>query len=147
MRSFPTFLGLAAAVALIAAGCGSSGGSPGGGGGGQKTTSLVTDVSHATAGVQGKEVVASVQVKEGGHAGEHLSLRWGLVDAVSGVRSSQQDLLAASYVTTSTVKSMTATVHFKLPTPTDYLVHFALYAPDGSYLASADSQVFTVPGG
>lgn len=144
MRTFPTFLGLAAAVALIASGCGSSGGS--GSGGGQKTTSLVTDVSHATAGVKGKEVVASVQVKEGGHAGEHLSLRWGLVDAVSGVRSSEQEELAASYVTTSTVKTTTATIHVKLPTPTDYLVHFALYAPDGSYLASADSQVFTVPG-
>ena len=142
MRSFPTFLGLAAAVALIASGCGS-----GGGGGGPKTTSLVTDVSHATAGVKGKEVVASVQVKEGGHAGEHLSLRWGLVDAVSGVRSSEQEELAASYVTTSTVKTTTATIHVKLPTPTDYLVHFALYAPDGSYLASSDSQVFTVPGG
>lgn len=145
MRTFPTFLGLAAAVALIASGCGSSGGSPGGGG--PKTTSLVTDVSHATAGVKGKEVVASVQVKEGGHAGEHLSLRWGLVDAVSGVRSSEQEELAASYVTTSTVKTATATIHFKLPTPTDYLVHFALYAPDGSYLASADSQVFTVSSG
>jgi hypothetical protein len=144
VRSFPTLLGLAAAVALIASGCGSSGGS--GSSGGQKTTSLVTDVSHATAGVKGKEVVASVQVKEGGHAGEHLSLRWGLVDAVSGVRSSEQEELAASYVTTSTVKTATATIHVKLPTPTDYLVHFALYAPDGSYLASADSQVFTVPG-
>ena len=30
------------------------------------------------------------------------------------------------------------------PTPTDYLIHFALYGPDGTYLASSDSDVFTV---
>ena len=30
------------------------------------------------------------------------------------------------------------------PTPTDYLVHFVLYAPDGSYLDSSDTDVFTV---
>jgi hypothetical protein len=42
------------------------------------------------------------------------------------------------------VKDETATISFKLPVPTDYLVHFALYAPDGSYLSSSDSDVFTV---
>ena len=37
------------------------------------------------------------------------------------------------------------TVTIPKPTPTDYLVHFVLYAPDGTYLASSDSDVFTVP--
>ena len=32
----------------------------------------------------------------------------------------------------------------KPDTPTDYLLHVVLYGPDGSYLASSDSPVFTV---
>lgn len=134
------------ALVLIAAGCGGGSSSSNGGssGGGKKSSSLVVDVSHATAQVEGGKVVASAKVKEGGKPGTHLELKWGLVDAVSGVRASEQDQVAARYVTTNAVKDVTATVHFKLPVPTDYIVHFALYAPDGSYLASADSDVFTV---
>lgn len=133
---------LGALLALLATGCGSGGSSSGGG---QQTGSLVAKVTHATAEISGKQVVATARVKEGGRPGQHLSLRWGLVDAVSGVRASEEEKLAGTYVTTSTVKQETATIRFKLPTPTDYLVHFALYAPDGSWLASADSPVFTVP--
>src|SRR5438045_2530478 len=127
MSSLRALIPLGVALALVAAGCGGSSSSSSGGG--QKTTSLVAKVSHAKAAVEGQQVVASAEVKEGGHAGEHLSLRWGLVDAVSGVRASDSEVLAARYVTTGVVKDQTATVHFKLPTPTDYLVHFALYAP------------------
>jgi hypothetical protein len=138
---------LAALVALVAllAGCGGGGGSTSAGaqatsGGG----SLVTKVQNAAAQVEGASVVGTVKVTEGGKPGEHLSLRWGLVDAVSGVRASESERLAAKYTTTSSVVSHDVTVRFAKPTPTDYLIHFALYGPDGSYLASSDSDVFTV---
>jgi hypothetical protein len=134
------------ALLVVAAGCGSGGSSSANGtqqapSGGNK---LVTKVAHAAAKVEGKSVVGTVQVTEGGHPGEHLTLRWGLVDAVSGVRASESEVLAAKYTTTSSVDSKDVTVRFAKPTPTDYLIHFALYGPDGSYLASADSDVFTV---
>jgi hypothetical protein len=136
-----------AALTVLAAGCGSSGGSnassstttQAAGGG-----SLVTKVEKATASVQGKSVVSTVKVTEGGKPGERLTLRWGLVDAVSGVRASESERLAAKYTTTSSVESHDVTIHFAKPTPTDYLIHFALYGSDGSYLASTDSDVFTV---
>ena len=90
-------------------------------------------------------IVGTVKVTEGGKAGEHLSLHYGLVDAVSGVRASQDEQLAAKYTTTASVTTKDVTVRFKKPdTPTDYLLHFVLYGADGSYLASADSDVFTV---
>jgi len=130
---------------LIAAGCGGSSGSKSSSGAPAASSgSLVTKVEHASAKVQGASVVATVKVTEGGKPGEHLTLRWGLVDAVSGVRASESEVLAATYTTTASVASHDVTVHFAKPTPTDYLIHFALYGPDGSYLTSADSDVFTV---
>ena len=135
---------LVALLALVA-GCGGSGGSnatgsQGSSGGGN----LVTKVQNASAKVEGASVVGTVKVTEGGKPGQHLALRWGLVDAVSGVRASESERLAAKYTTTSSVDSHEVMVRFAKPTPTDYLIHFALYGPDGSYLASADSDVFTV---
>lgn len=134
------------ALLAFVAGCGGSGsgsgssGSQGSSGGG----SLVTKVEHASATVEGKSVVGTVKVTEGGKPGEHLTLRWGLVDAVSGVRASESERLAAKYTTTASVDSHDVTIRFAKPTPTDYLIHFALYGPDGTYLASSDSDVFTV---
>jgi hypothetical protein len=133
------------AVLAFVAGCGGGGGSkssgsqssPGNG-------TLVTKVEHASAKVDGGSVVGTVNVTEGGKPGEHLVLRYGLVDAVSGVRASESERLAAKYTTTSSVDSKEVTVRFPKPTPTDYLIHFALYATDGTYLASSDSEVFTV---
>jgi hypothetical protein len=143
-----------AALTVLAAGCGSSGGSnassssssSGSGSTAQASGggNLVTKVQNASASVQGKSVVSTVKVTEGGKPGEHLTLRWGLVDAVSGVRASESERLAAKYTTTSSVESHDVTIHFAKPTPTDYLIHFALYGSDGSYLASTDSDVFTV---
>jgi hypothetical protein len=93
----------------------------------------------------GASIVGTVKVTEGGKPGEHLTLRYGLVDAVSGVRASQEERLAAKYTTASSVESKDVTVRFAKPgTPTDYLMHFVLYGPDGSYLASSDSDVFSV---
>ena len=138
---------LLGAVVLAAAGCGGSGSTSSSSGnapaaaGGQ----LVTKVEHASAKVDGASIVGTVKVTEGGKPGEHLSLRYGLVDAVSGVRASQEERLAAKYTTTSSVVSKDVTVRFPKPdTPTDYLMHFVMYGPDGSYLASSDSDVFTV---
>ena len=146
MRIRPSHVVLVAALAITAAGCGSSGSNSTNASGdtGKTSTSLVAKVTDAKAQVEGKKVVASAKVEQGGKPGEHLELKWGLVDAISGVRASKQDEVAAKYVTTSEVKDETATISFKLPVPTDYLVHFALYAPDGTYLSSSDSDVFTV---
>jgi hypothetical protein len=138
------------ALLVVAAGCG--GGSSSSGDNGASTTStgssgsqLVTKVEHASAKEEGSSVVGTVKVTEGGKAGEHLSLRYGLVDAVSGSRASQEEQLAAKYTTTASVVSKDVTVRFPKPsTPTDYLMHFVMYGPDGSYLASSDSDVFTV---
>jgi hypothetical protein len=146
VRIRPSHVVLVAALAITAAGCGSSGSKSTNASGdtGKTSTSLVAKVTDAKAQVEGKKVVASAKVEQGGKPGEHLELKWGLVDAISGVRASKQDEVAAKYVTTSEVKDETATISFKLPVPTDYLVHFALYAPDGTYLSSSDSDVFTV---
>ena len=77
-------------LVLVAAGCGGSSGSKNSGGAPAATSgSLVTKVEHASAKVEGASVVATVKVTEGGNAGEHLTLRWGLVDAIFGVRASE----------------------------------------------------------
>ena len=133
-------------VAALAA-CGSSSSfssSNGGTSGGGKTSSLVAKVSNAKASLQGSKVVASADVEVGGPPGKKLTLRYGLVDAVSGARASEEEQVAARFVTTAQVKKVTETIHIAKPTPTDYLVHLVLYGPDGSYLASSDSDVFTV---
>jgi hypothetical protein len=134
-----------AALLVLAAGCGGNGGSTATGAQASAASgNLTTKVEHASAKVEGASVVGTVQVTEGGRPGEHLTLRYGLVDAVSGVRASESERLAAKYTTTSSVDSHDVTVRFAKPTPTDYLIHFALYGPDGTYLASSDSDVFTV---
>lgn len=148
MRTALAAIVLAALVAALAAcGAGSSSSSSSSSGGtstGAKASSLVAKVSHAKASLQGSQIVASADVEVGGHPGEKLTLRYGLVDAVSGARASQEEQVVARYTTTSQVKKVTETIKIPKPTPTDYLVHFVLYAPDGTYLASSDSEVFTV---
>jgi len=142
----------AVAVVLLIAGlpaCGGSSSSSSSSGGtgtttGPASSSLVAKVSNAKASYDTGKITASVDVEEGGHPGKKLTLRYGLVDAVSGTRASESEEIAARFVTTAQVKKVTETVKIPKPTPTDYLVHFVLYAPDGSYLASSDSDVFTV---
>jgi hypothetical protein len=143
MRFGPTLM---LPLVVFAAGCGGSAKStspdatspPASGG-------LVTKVESASARVEGASIVGAVKVTEGGQPGQHLTLRYGLVDAVSGVRASQEEAFAAKYTTTASVATKDVRVRFAKPdTPTDYLLHFVLYGPDGSYLASADSDVFTV---
>ena len=142
VTSLRPLIPLAAAVAILA-GCGSSSSSSSSDTSGS-SSSLTAQVKSAKGAVEGNKVVASSDVKVGGKPGTHLTLKWNLVDAVSGVRASEEDEIAKRFVTTATVQDETVNVTSKLPVPTDYIVHFALYAPDGSYLSSADSKVFTV---
>jgi hypothetical protein len=137
---------LVLALAVFSAGCGGGGGSSSSGGTSTVASGgLVTKVESAEAKVEGSSIVGTVKVTEGGKPGQHLTLRYGLVDAVSGVRASQEEELAAKYTTTAAVDTKDVTVRFAKPdTPTDYLLHFVLYGPDGSYLASSDSDVFSV---
>ena len=136
------------AILFVAAlaGCGGSNRSSSSAGSSTNTSggTLFTHLSHAKVDPSGNPVVATVEVKVGGKAGEHLTLHWGLVDAVSGVRASDQEEVAARYTTTSSIETHDVTVKFKRPVPTDYLVHFSLDAPDGSFLSSTDSDVFTI---
>ena len=133
------------AFAAAVAGCGGGGSSDSSSSGGGNGSSLVAKVEHADAKVDGGSVVGSVEVTEGGQAGQRLALRYGLVDAVSGTRASQDEKLITRYMTTSDVAKKDVSIKFPKPaTPTDYLVHFVLYGPDGSYLASSDSPVFTI---
>ncbi len=132
------------ALVFVLAGCGGSGGglnagtsrTPGQNGGSQ----LVANVSHAQIKVSGKTVTASVQVSIGGVAGKHIKLKWGLVDAEQNANSNNEKLLKA-YVTTRAVVQHTESVQVPLP-PHDYLIHFVLYAPNGSYLSAQDTEIF-----
>jgi len=141
----PRVLLLTATLLAVLSGCGGSGNGAAPGGGSPKASKLVAKVEHATAKVEGASIVGTAKVTEGGRPGERLSLRYGLVDAVSGVRASQEERLAAKYTTTASVRSKDVSIRFPKPdTPTDYLLHVVLYGPGGSYLASSDSAVFTV---
>ena len=140
-----------AVLALVASGCGgskSSTGSSSGGGSGSSSSSLTAKVSSAKGKIEKGEIVGSVKVKLGGGTpGKHYTLQWGVIDAVSGVRASDEELVAARYTTTSKVESHDVTVEQKVPGGTTaYLVHFVLNGPDGSYVASADSSVFQADG-
>ena len=127
-----------AAVTALAAGCG------GGGGGPAATGRLVGKLSRVGVSLSGGTVVATARVSEGGVAGRRLTLKWGLVDAVAG-RASQEERVAARYTTTRTVVTRDETVRFRRPlVPGDYLIHFVLYKPDGSWLDSADTDEFNI---
>lgn len=130
-------------LVLVASACGGSknagngGASASGGQGG-----LVARVSDAKVAVQGANEVASAKVAIGGVPGKHLTLEWGLVDALEG-NQSQEERLVRHYVTTKNVVTHTESVKIPLSQAVSpLLVHFVLYAPDGSYLASDDTPDF-----
>ena len=127
-------------AALSLAGCGGSGG---GGSSSGSSWSLVAKVSHAKAEtLPSGAVVASATISVGGVAGTHLTLDWGLVDAQEG-NESQAEKLVRRYVTTKQVVTTTEKVTLaKSVVVSPLLVHFVLYAPDGTYLASADTPTF-----
>ena len=145
MSAHRFMLAAVAALALVAAGCGgskSSGGSSG------SSSSLTAKVSSAKGEIDNGKIVGTVKVKlGGGPVGKHYTLQWGVIDAVSGVRASDEELVAARYTTTSKVESHDVRVEQKIPGGTTaYLVHFVLNGPDGSYVSSADSSVFQADG-
>jgi hypothetical protein len=137
MRALPLVL-----LAVLLAGCGGSGsGKPKAAPAGQ----LVTKVSSAKITLSGRTMHGSVKVAAGGKPGERLSLAWGLVDAITGLRASQGERTFAHITTTPDVVTKTYTFTVPRPsTPTDYIVHFALYAPNGQYLSSKDSSIFSI---
>src|SRR5436190_9391723 len=106
-------------LAVYLAGCG--GGSSSGSGGGAPASGLVADVGKVGVDDSGKQVVATADLKTGGKPGEHLELKWGLVDAVAG-RESEEEKVAAKVTTTPKVEKRTVTIRFPRPTiPTTYL--------------------------
>jgi hypothetical protein len=130
-----------AVLTVLLAGCGGSSNAPTQAPAGK----LVAKVSDAKVAVDAGRLKGSVKVVYGGMPGERLTLAWGLVDAVTGVRASQGELALAHPTTTADVVTHTYPLDVKAPTtPTDYIVHYALYAPDGTYLASKDTSIFTV---
>jgi hypothetical protein len=142
-------LAAVAVLALVVSGCGgSNSSSSSSGGSGGSSSSLTARVSSAKGKIEKGEIVGSVKVKLGGGTpGKHYTLQWGVIDAVSGVRASDEELVAARYTTTSKVESHDVTVEQKIPGGTTaYLVHFVLNGPDGSYVSSADSSVFQADG-
>jgi hypothetical protein len=133
---------VAASVALLAAACGGSGDSSSSGGGGGSGRTLVAGVKDTSVEVEGPNVTASAKVEVGGVPKKHVTLEWGLIDASLG-QESQQEKVVHRYLTTSKVVDDTQKVTFRRPIPNKpFLVHFVLYGPDGTYLASRDTDEF-----
>jgi hypothetical protein len=137
---------LAGSLALVLAACGGSSGSSGNNGSNNANSKsgagLVADVSHPKVETRGDTIVASAQVRLGGVAGKHVTLEWGLVDALQG-NESQEERVVRRYVTTRKVSTTTESVRIPVRIATSpLLVHFVLYAPDGTYLDSADTDDF-----
>ena len=132
------------ALAMLVVALTACGGEKNSGGAGKSSASggLVASVSSPKIETDAKNITASAQVKVGGVAGRHLTLEWGLVDALQG-NESQAEIVVRRYVTTR--KVVTSRESIKIPVAKafkPYLVHFVLYAPDGSYLASVDTKEF-----
>jgi hypothetical protein len=132
-------------LVLAASACGGSKNAGSGGAsasGGSSSSSLVASVSQAKLSVEGTNEVASAKVSVGGAAGKHLTLSWGLVDALQG-NQSQEEKVLRRYVTTGKVVTSVESVKIPLSVAVSpLLVHFVVYAPNGSYLASADTPDF-----
>jgi hypothetical protein len=134
---------LIASLALALAACGGSGSSSGGSGGSASQGKLVTSVSDAKVKtLPSGAVVASTTVKVGGEAGKRLTLEWGLVDALQG-NESQTERVVRRYVTTPAVTTHEESITVPAKqVVSPLLVHFVLYAPDGTYLSSSDTPTF-----
>jgi hypothetical protein len=115
-----------------------------GGGGKASPNTLSGSVSKSKAEVNGKTVVASTRVKVGGQPGTHVTLKWGLVDSLSG-RASVQDRVAKRFTTTADTVTHDVVLRFPKPTiPSHYIINFALFGPNG-LIDSGDTGEFIVP--
>ncbi len=136
--------GVALVLCLTACGSNGRGGDAGGGssGSGKGANGLVAKVAQAHVKVAKGTAVATTTVNVGGTPGKHVTLEWGLIDALQGGES-QAEVVLHRYVTTTAVKSHPAVVHIKMSTIYNpSLVHFVLYGPDGSFLSSSDTPDF-----
>jgi hypothetical protein len=137
---------LSATCVLTIAACGSNGrgGDAGGGssGSGKGAGGLVAKVAKAQVKITNGTAVATTTISVGGVAGKHVTLQWGLIDALQGGES-QAEVVLHRYTTTAAVKQYPAAV--RIPMKTIFnpsLVHFVLYGPDGSFLSSSDTADF-----
>lgn len=137
---------LAALLVLAVAACGSNGrgGDAGGGssGNGKGAGGLTAKVAKARVTVANGTAVATTRITIGGVAGKHVTLQWGLVDALQGGES-KAEVVLHRYTSTLAVKQYPAVVRIKMKTIYDpSLIHFVLYGPDGSFLSSSDTADF-----
>jgi hypothetical protein len=134
-------LGLLLTVALAACG-GASDSAGGSSGSGKGAGGLIAKVAKAQVKVTNGTVVATTTITVGGVAGKHVLLEWGLIDALQGSES-QAEKVIRRYVTTTAVKTYPETLRIPMKTILQpSLVHFVLYAPDGSFLSSSDTPEF-----
>jgi hypothetical protein len=143
-RSLTVVACLALGLGLTACGSNGRGGDAGGGssGSGKGANGLVAKVAKAHVKVTKGTAVATTTISVGGVAGKHVTLEWGLIDALQGGES-QAEVTLHRYVSTPTVKSYPAVVRIKMNTIYNpSLVHFVLYGPDGSFLSSSDTNDF-----
>jgi len=130
------------ALGVVLSACGGSKNASQSSGGGVTKSGLVAEVSDAKAVTGAKAVTASAKIRVGGVPGKRVTLEWGLVDALQG-NESQEEKLVHRYLTTKKVLTDTQSVQIPIAqVNTPLLVHFVLYGPDGSYLASADTNDF-----
>jgi hypothetical protein len=139
-------LTLGAMLVLAVTACGSNdrGGDAGGGssGSGKGAGGLIAKVAKAGVKVTNGTAVATTTITVGGVAGKHVTLQWGLIDALQGGES-QAEIVLHRYTSTLAVKQYPAVVRIKLKTILNpSLVHFVLYGPDGSFLSSSDTSDF-----
>jgi hypothetical protein len=139
-------LTLGAILVLVVAACGSNGrgGDAGGGssGSGKGAGGLIAKVAKASVKVTNGTAVATTTITVGGVAGKHVTLEWGLIDALQGSES-QAEIVLHRYASTLAVKQYPAVVRIKMKTILNpSLVHFVLYGPDGSFVSSSDTSDF-----
>ena len=135
-------LGAVLVLALVACGGGSSDRGGGSSGSGKGAGGLIGKVAKAKVKITNGTAVATTTIRVGGIAGKHVTLQWGLIDALQGGES-QAEIVIHRYATTTAVKSYPETI--RIPMKTIFnpsLVHFVLYGPDGSFLSSSDTPNF-----
>ncbi len=144
VRKLATGASLVLVLAVTACGSNGRGGDAGGGssGSGKGAGGIIAKVAKAHVEIANGRAVASTTISVGGVAGKHVTLQWGLIDALQGGES-QAEIVLHRYTTTPAVKQFPAVVRIKMSTIFNpSLVHFVLYGPDGSFLSSSDTPDF-----